>query len=173
MFLFSKFVRELFNKFQINILFSMKNARLLQSKKNSLECTRLHHFTHVLLKKSWGRPPIPPWQEGIPLPHLPHSPLRGSCTRHAACLVTGYFKNISGYFRFYGEHWSSWNGVSPVSCTIPRNQLTHLSGGDGHMGDNPGALDNKQKQHKTCLYGSQILLEAWGWMVEWFSTPVL
>ncbi|KAH3890597.1 hypothetical protein DPMN_014682 [Dreissena polymorpha] len=39
-----------------------------------------------------------------------------------------------------------WNGVSPVSCTIPRNQLTRLSGGDGHMGDNPGALDKKQKQ---------------------------
>ncbi|KAH3728389.1 hypothetical protein DPMN_054345 [Dreissena polymorpha] len=44
-----------------------------------------------------------------------------------------------------------WNGVSPVSCTIPRNQLIRLSGGDGHMGDNPGdasrgnaeALDNE------------------------------
>ncbi|KAH3802335.1 hypothetical protein DPMN_156010 [Dreissena polymorpha] len=43
-----------------------------------------------------------------------------------------------------------WNGVSPVSCTIPRNQLTRLSGGDGHMGDNPGALDKKEKQH-ICL----------------------
>ena len=115
MFLFSKFVRELFNKFQINILFSMKNARLLQSKKNSLEYTRLHHVTHVLLKKSWGRPPIPPWQEGIPLPHLPHLPLRGSCTRQAACLVTGYFKNISGYSRFYGEHWYNCQ----ISCTTP------------------------------------------------------
>ncbi|KAH3783786.1 hypothetical protein DPMN_161736 [Dreissena polymorpha] len=42
-----------------------------------------------------------------------------------------------------------WKGVSPVSCTIPRNQLTRLSGGDGHMGDNPGALDKNKKKQQT------------------------
>ncbi|KAH3846836.1 hypothetical protein DPMN_089143 [Dreissena polymorpha] len=42
--------------------------------------------------------------------------------------------------------------MSPVSCTIPRNQLTRLSGGDGHMGDNPGALDKKQQQRPIPSY---------------------